>query len=218
MSSCCGFDAAIRLQFTESNAAEELRRYLKRGPSPTTRLLRDDLMHEGLIRNTILDVGSGIGALTFELLDRGLGRSMGVDASPAYVAAATQEAERRGRQTSTSFVLGDFVEIGEQLPEADTVVLDRVVCCYPEHQPLLKAALRHAAHGLAFSYPKDRWYVKLAIWLENALRQLRSNPFRTVVHPVRDMQRLIEEAGFELVRTSQTFAWSVDVYRRRKTW
>lgn len=215
MSSCCGFDAAIRQQFTESNAANEVRRYLKRGPNPTTRLLRDDLVHAGLVQNTLLDIGSGIGALTFELLDRGLGRSMGVDASPAYVAAATHEAERRGRQTSTSFVLGDFVEIGPEIPAADSVVLDRVVCCYPDHQPLLEAALRHATHGLAFSYPKERWFVKVVVRLENAIRRLRSNPFRTVVHPLRDMQRIIEEAGFELVRRSQTFAWSVDVYRRR---
>lgn len=69
-------------------------------------------------------------------------------------------------------------------------------------------------HGLAFSYPKDRWFVKLGMGLENAMRRLRSNPFRTVVHPSRGMQRIIEQAGFQLISHSETFFWSVDVYRR----
>jgi magnesium-protoporphyrin O-methyltransferase len=214
MSGCCGFDAAIRQQFTERSAAKEMQRYLKRGPNPTTALLRDDLIRAGLVRSRVLDVGAGIGALTFELLDRGLAHSVAVDASPAYIAAATAESERRNSRRSTTFVLGDFVEIAHELPQADTVVLDRVVCCYPDYEPLLDQALRHAAAGLAFSYPKDRWFVKLVVWIENAFRALRSNPFRVVIHPLPEMLRLIQEAGFDLVSRSQTIAWSVDVYRR----
>ena len=214
MTNCCGFETAIRKQFTDASAAKELRQYRKEGPNPTTRLLRDDLIAAGLVRGTLLEIGAGIGALTFELLDRGMDVSTAVDASPASVAVAKEEGERRGRKGSATFILGDFVEIAGNLPLADTVALDRVVCCYPNHQPLLDAAVKHARHALALSYPKDRWFVKLVVSLENFLRRLRSNPFRTVVHPVSDMQRIIERAGFELISRSQTFAWSADVYRR----
>lgn len=214
MASCCGFGAAVARQFTEKNAAQELSRYRTRGPGPTTTLLRDGLTKAGLVRGTLLDVGAGVGALTFELLARGVDSAIAVDASAAYLTAAREEAARRARLESTSFVHGDFVEVAARLPVADTVTLDRVVCCYPEHQPLLDQALRHAAHGFAFSYPRDRWFVRWGVRLENALRQLRSNPFRTAVHPVAEMERIIYGAGFELVSRSRTMAWSADVYMR----
>jgi hypothetical protein len=51
--------------------------------------------------------------------------------------------------------------------------------------------------------------------MENALRGFRSNTFRTFVHPVDEMQRLIRESGFELVTRKETAAWSADIYARR---
>jgi cyclopropane fatty-acyl-phospholipid synthase-like methyltransferase len=44
----------------------------------------------------LLDVGCGIGALTFELLERGMNQAVAVNASAAYLAAASEEAARRG--------------------------------------------------------------------------------------------------------------------------
>jgi SAM-dependent methyltransferase len=73
----------------------------------------------------LLDIGSGVGALTFELLERGLTEAVGVDLSSAYVAAAAAEAARRGRTDSVRFVHGDFVGIAGQFLAADIVTLDR---------------------------------------------------------------------------------------------
>ena len=50
------------------------------------------------------------------------------------------------------------------------------------------------------------------MWLENALRQWRGNPFRTFVHPPSDMMRIIEDAGFRLASRGRTPAWSCDVF------
>ena len=159
-------------------------------------------------------MGTGIGALTFELLDRGVTRAVGVDASRAYLASAEAEATRRGRLQSASFIRGDFVDVAEGLTDADLVTLDRVVCCYPSHRSLLAESLRRAGRGFAFSYPRDRWFVKLTVRAENAARRLAGNPFRNFVHPVAEMQELIANAGFELVSRSQTRKWSADVYAR----
>lgn len=212
---CCGaFSAAVDAQFTPKKARTELARFRKNGPGVTTRLLRDGLTDAGLAAGTILDVGAGIGALTFELLARGASSAVAVDASAAYLAAAQEEAERRGRSGVIRFVQGDFVERSTQVPEADTVTLDRVICCYAHYQPLLDRALSLAVHGFAFSYPRDRWWVRAGGRFENTVRQLRSNPFRTVVHPVAAMQRIISAAGFTLVNHSQTRTWSAAVYRR----
>ena len=96
---CCGaFSAAVDAQFTPKKVLSELKRYRQDGPGVTTRLLRDGLIDAGLAAGTILDVGAGIGALTFELLARGATSAVAVDASAAYLAAAQEEAERRGRR------------------------------------------------------------------------------------------------------------------------
>jgi hypothetical protein len=90
-----------------------------------------------------------------------------------------------------------------------------VVCCYPSYEPLLDAALRHADRCLALSYPRDVWYVRAAIAVENRLRWLVRNPFRTFVHPLSMMERTIRQAGFELSSRRETWIWSADVYTRR---
>jgi hypothetical protein len=98
-----------------------------------------------------------------------------------------------------------------ELPAATLVTLDRVVCCYPSYEALLNAAVRHADRCLALSYPRDVWYVRLAVNLENAQRRLTKNSFRTFVHPASRMQDVIQAAGFELFTRRETWMWSVDV-------
>jgi SAM-dependent methyltransferase len=210
--SCCAFLNATERQFSQKKAESEIARYREKGPGPTTRLLRDGLVNTGAVEGTVLDIGGGVGALSFELLDRGVTRAIIVDASPAYLAAASDEASRRGRAAVTSVVPGDFVTISEQLPAGDLVTLDRVVCCYPMYEPLLREALQHAGRRFAYSYPRDRWFVRFRVWLENTLRRWRSNPFRTFVHPPSEMQRIVEAAGFRLASRRDTLTWSADVF------
>jgi magnesium-protoporphyrin O-methyltransferase len=85
----------------------------------------------------------------------------------------------------------------------------------PFIEALLSAALGHTEVWLALSYPRDVWYVRAGISLENAQRRLRKNSFRTFVHPARRMQDVIRSAGFELSTRQETWMWSVDVYMRR---
>ena len=211
---CGDFTSAAGRQFDANKAATQLRAYRQGRLEPTTRLLRDGLVSAALHTGTLLDVGAGIGALTFELMDRGVTSAQAVDASPAYVAAANEEASRRNRSASVSFIHGDFVAVADECSAADIVTLDRVVCCYANYRPLLQQASARARRTLALSYPRDRWFVRLGVWIENALRRVKSNDFRTFVHPVMEMQRLIADDGFQLVNRSETAAWAADVYAR----
>ena len=215
MSACCSaFDRAADQQFNEKKATEELTRYRTKGPGPTTRLLQQGLDQAGILSGTLLDIGSGIGSLTFGLLDRGVTHAVAIDASSAYNAVARQEATRLGRAEAVRFVHADFVSVAAELPAATLVTLDRVVCCYPSYEALLNAALHHAEHCLALSYPRDLWYVRLGVMLENAQRRMTKNPFRTFVHPAARMEELIRSAGFERSTRRETWMWAVDVYTR----
>jgi SAM-dependent methyltransferase len=162
----------------------------------------------------LFDVGAGIGGLTFELLERGVARAIAVDASAANLAAAAEEASRRGRPGVVQLLQGDFLDIASQIPTATVVTLDRAVCCYPLYEPLLQESLRHTERYFAFSYPRDLSHVRLAITFENAIRRIRGNPFRAFVHSVERMTHVIHRAGFTLVSRRQTWQWSADVYVR----
>jgi magnesium-protoporphyrin O-methyltransferase len=209
--SCCGFESAADRQFTAAKAQKQLDDYRQGRLVKTTRLLRDAVLQAGLNHGSLLDIGGGVGALAFELLESGMSSAIVVEASAAYVATATEEAARRGKRAD--IVQGDFVQVSETLPSVDLVSLDRVVCCYPLYEPLLDQALGHAEHGFALSYPRDRGYVRVAMWFENAKRARKSG-FRTFVHPASRMQEIICEAGFVLARRRFTFMWTIDVYLR----
>lgn len=215
MAGCCAFVESVDQQFTNKKAAKELERYRRKGAGPTTRLLIEGISQAGIADGTLLDVGAGVGALTFELLERGIRRAVIVEASAGYSAAASDEAARRGHTSHVDFVNGDFLEVAGAVPAASVVALDRVVCCYPLYEELLSEALRHADRGFAFSYPRDRWYVRAGMRLENALRR-RKNNFRTFVHPATRMREVITAAGFGLVTQKRTLVWSVDVFVRRQ--
>jgi magnesium-protoporphyrin O-methyltransferase len=134
---CCSFENSVDRQFGEKNARRQLRRYHRRGAGGTARMLLAGLAKARLTEGTVLDVGAGVGTLTFELLERGVERAVIVEASAAYADAVTAEATRRGRSSAVRVVRGDFLDVADQVPSAKIVTLDRVVCCYPRYEELL---------------------------------------------------------------------------------
>ncbi len=215
MSACCStYGNVANAHFDEKIAKRDLENYRRKGPGPTARLLRDMLVEAGDVDGVLLDVGSGIGGLSFELLECGVERAVAVDASAAYLAAAAQEATRRDHLGALEFRHGDFLQVASTLPPAAIVTMDRVICCYPAFEALLREALGHAERYFAYSYPRDLWYVRAAIAGENAVRRLKGNPFRTFVHPVAGMTQTIEDAGFRLAARRQSWQWSAEVWVR----
>src|SRR5438309_4703647 len=134
--SCAASNATAR-HFSERRVRKELASYRATGPATTTRGLLGLLANADRPPRTVLDIGSGIGALSFGLLGAGAGRAICVDVSAAALAVGAEEAERLGVADRIEWVAGDFVEIAATVPSADLVVLDRVVCCYPAYAPLL---------------------------------------------------------------------------------
>jgi SAM-dependent methyltransferase len=216
MPSCCStFGDVADEHFTQQRAARDLARYRRKGPGSTTRLMVEGITAAGGSRGLLLDVGSGVGSLTFELLDSGVTQAIAVDASAAFLDAAAQEAARRRRADALQFVHGDFMTVASQLPHAAVVTLDRVVCCYPHYEPLLQEAANHATDWLALSYPRDIWLARVAMGIENVQRRRKRSPFRTFVHSAAAMVQVVRRSGFDLVSRRRTWMWSVDVWRRR---
>lgn len=209
----CHCDATDR-HFTPARARQELATYRRRGPTGTARLILRSLGDLGLTADTLLDVGAGIGVLHHELLGRGLKSAVHLEAAAAYEEAAKEESARRGHAGRVSFRHGDLVAMGTDLAAADLVTLDRVVCCYPDLEALIRVSAGKARKHYVLSYPHDRWYVRAHTWWQNHRRRRAGNPFRTFVHPVSRIRSLIRAEGLRAVRSHRTLAWEVLVCTR----
>lgn len=200
--------------FTEAEARAQLRDYRKHGPAKQTRLILEAIRSLGLKNAALLDIGGGIGILHHELLGDVAREATHVDASSAYLQEAKAEAARRGHAGRVHFIHADFTDIASELPAADLVTLDRVVCCYPDFRSLLEAAATNTRGALAFTYPRETWYLRLAFKIMNFVQRLRKDPFRVFLHPVADMDGLLRRGGLERVSLRRLFVWEMALYRR----
>lgn len=210
---CCHCQDAVRV-FDAGFAKRDVRRYRRKGPDGTTRTILAALETHDARSGSLLDIGGGIGVIVHELLENGVSEATLVEAAPAYLTAAQAEAARRGHAEQIRFVQGDFVDLAAELPSADAVTLDRVVCCYPDFEGLLRAATSRANQLLVLSYPRDRWYVRAVIAMINLSRWLLRSAFRVFVHPPGRMRGLIEAAGFRQHSSHNTPFWQVAVFGR----
>lgn len=210
--SSCYPDAERR--FGPKIATRDLDRYRQKGPDATSRLLLAAIANHLRGGDSLLDIGAGVGVLDFELLVKGANSATLVDAAPAYLDAAGREAQRRQLTDRVQRVVGDFTSLADSIGVADVVMMHRVICCYPDHTLLLRAATKHAGRMLAFSYPRDRWYIRAWLFVQNVGRRVLGNGFRTFVHSPMAMNTLITQDGFERVHRARTFVWSIDVYLR----
>src|SRR5437660_205162 len=179
---CCQPDSCDAV-FSEKRASNDLKRYRKKGPDKTTRLLLDALKADGVAGQTLLDIGGGFGFPGQELLAAGARSAVHVDAAQASLRVAANETDRRGHAGRVQFLLGDFVALAGDIQPADVVILDRVICCYPDMTALVTLSADRARQVYGATFPRETWLTKIvAVWI-NVLFRIRRNPFRFYVHP-----------------------------------
>lgn len=213
MVNCCQCDG-LKNQFDQATAANDLRRFRRKGPIRTTRLLIDDLGAAGIAGCSLLDIGGGVGAIHHILLDGGVSEATHVDVSSAYLATAESEATRRGHADRMRFVSGDFVQVAPALPDADIVTLDRVICCYPDMEALVGRAADKSRRFLAAVYPRGVWWMRVSIAMLNAFKRFRGSEFRVYLHSPLAIDARLTERGLERATLRRTIAWEIAVYER----
>jgi magnesium-protoporphyrin O-methyltransferase len=208
-SSCCGTADF----FGEKMARQKLRKYRRKGPFGTTKHLLAALGAAPGPKATLLDVGGGIGMIAQEMLAAGTSSAEIVDASPAFLDAAREESERRHTADRLRLVLGDVVELND-VPAADVVTLDKVVCCYPDMESLLAVSASHARRLMGLAYPRDDWGTRAFVAVGNRIMQLRGSAFRSYVHRTAAIEAALRRAGFALRTQRRGVLWIVAVYER----
>ncbi len=177
-------------------------------------MLIDVIREDGVDGKSVLDIGGGVGAIQHELLAAGAGEVVSVDGSSAYIAAATEEAGRRGHADRITTHHGDFVELAPAIVQADVVTLDRVICCYNDMEGLVALSAQHATKLLGLVYPRDTLVAKTIVGLLNLFQRLRRHPFRVFIHPRRAVEEVLRRNGLTQRSRQTTLVWQVVVWER----
>jgi len=209
-SNCCG--AADF--FGDATARRKLRKYRRKGPFGTTRRLLAALHDTPGPKDTLLDVGGGVGMIAHEMLAAGTSSAAIVDASPAFLAAAAEESASRRTSPRLRLLLGDVVELRDEVPAADVVTLDKVVCCYVDMESLLAATASRARRVMGLAYPRDDWWVRTMVSLGNRVLRLRGSTFRSYVHRTADIEAALRRAGLAPRTQQRGPFWIVAVFER----
>ena len=94
-------------------------------------------------------------------------------------------------------------------PQADVVVLDRVVCCYPDAVELLSKAARHSKRTLLYTYPRSFWFMPLFQTLCALGMRLIGREYRFFLHDPELLLRAATGAGHACVVTRSVGTWQL---------
>ena len=212
MPECCNSSGYEQL-FSTKQAQRALRSYDKNGLNAMAKRIVDYLVSRGVEGHRVLEVGGGIGAAHVELLEAGAASAVNVEISHGYRDAADDLLRRRGLEGRVEQRIGDFTEMAEDL-RADDVIMNRVICCYPEMERLMEAAVSASGRFLAVTFPRDRMLFRLAIGVEALYHRVRGVDFRPYIHPPRAIMATAKRAGFEVAFEDRDFGWHGVVFER----
>jgi hypothetical protein len=213
VSDCCT-PKGYRQIFSERGAKAQARDYRRKGLDATSRQIVDLLKERGVEGLTLLEVGGGIGAIQIELLKAGLARAVSVELTPSYEESAADLLREAGLQDRVERKVMDFVDAAAEVEPADIVVMNRVVCCYPDLPRLESAAADHARQTLVMSFPKERWWSKVVVWMANVGMAVARREFRLFLHPVALIAAIGESHGLKRAATRVGTLWEIALMQR----
>jgi magnesium-protoporphyrin O-methyltransferase len=213
VSDCCT-PKGYRQIFSEKNAAGEARRYRRNGLDGTSKRIVDFIRERGVEGKTLLEVGGGIGAIEIELLKAGMTRAVNVELTPTYEIAAGELLVEAGLTDRVDRRLMDFAEAGASVEGADVVVMNRVICCYPDMPKLAGAAADRAEAMLVMSFPNHRWWTRVGLTLANFGFRVIRLQFRVFLHQPALILAVVEARGFKTRLDQPGLLWQVVALER----
>jgi magnesium-protoporphyrin O-methyltransferase len=212
--SCCAPPGCAEF-FDERAARKDAARYRRKGLDKTAERMVGFLRQRGIAGRTVLEIGGGVGALQVELLRAGAASTTNLELSPGYEQEARRLLREAGVEERAERRLANVVEDSDAAGPADTVLMHRVVCCYPDPEALVGAAAERARNHLVLSFPRERALTRLGMRVVNAVLRLRRCAFRGYVYPVDRILAPARALGFEPALEHRGLIWHVAALERR---
>jgi len=200
--------------FSEKSARAAARGYRENGLADDARWMVRAVAERVPAGYGVLEVGGGIGTLQIELLRAGAATATNVELTRTYETVASELLSESGLAGRVDRRLGDFVVLAAETPAADVVVMQRVVCCYPDADALVGAAGRHARRLLLMSFPVERWWLRVGVAAINALLALRRDALRVYLHPFARIRAAAEREGLRLASRERGLFWQIVAFER----
>ncbi|HET9781896.1 MAG TPA: methyltransferase domain-containing protein [Candidatus Dormibacteraeota bacterium] len=213
MSDCCT-PRGYRWVFSERSAQSQANRYRRRGLDGPSRRIVDYLKKRGVEGRTLLEVGGGIGAVQLELLKAGAARATSIELTPTYERVASELLAEAGLTDRVERRVMDFAQSSGQVADADIVIMNRVVCCYPDMPRLTAAAAAHARQTLVMTFPKHNWWTRAGLGAGNALLWLMRREFHIFVHRPADIIATSRSHGLHPAVDDSGFLWKLAALHR----
>ena len=213
MSDCCS-PKGYKWVFSEKSARAEAKRYRRKGLDSTSRRIVDFLRTQGVGGKTLLEIGGGIGAIQIELLKAGASRAVSVELTPTYEDVAIELLREAGLEDRVERKVTDFAQAAGQVGSADIVILNRVICCYPDMPRLTGAAADHARQLLVMSFPRRTWWLRMGLGMGNAILLLLRREFHIFLHPPTKIISTSRQHGLEQVLDEQGVMWTIAALKR----
>ncbi len=210
---CCQCEV-IESEFDQKYALKQLKKYRKKGPKKTAIKLIEVIQKEAAPGATLLDIGGGVGDIQHALLKMGISKTYNAEASTGHLEACKSEAERQGHADKISHHQGNFVDLVEEIPSTDIVTLDRVICCFDEMEKLVDLSSKKARHLYGLVYPRETWWVKLGIAVDNFLLRIQCISMRVFVHSPKEVEAIINKNGLKRIFYEEKGVWQVVLFSR----
>ena len=200
--------------FSPKQAAADARAFRRDGLDAEARRIADAVRRSVEPGFTVLEIGGGVGAIQLELLRDGASTSTNVELSRSYEDVARALIAEAGLEGRIDRRIADFVASSADVAVADAVILQRVVCCYPNATGLVTAAADHARRVLVLTFPVDRWWMRRAQLFLNLWPRVRGWKFRAFVHPTSAVLAAASARGMRLAERRVGFFWQMLVLTR----
>ena len=192
----------------------EANRYRRKGLDATSRRIVELVKAQGVEGRTVLEVGGGVGAVQIELLKAGASRATNVELIPTYEEVAAELLRDAGLADRVERRVMDFAHANGQVEGADIVIMNRVICCYPDAPRLAAAGADHARGLLVMSFPRASWWMRLGLGIANLMLWATRREFHIFVHPPARIFATSEQHGLAPLVDQRGVLWTVAALRR----
>lgn len=210
---CCS-PKGYRWIFSERSARAEAKRYRSGGLDSTSRRIVEFVKAQGIEGRTVLEVGGGIGAVQLELLKAGASRAVSVELTPTYEEVALELAKEAGLADRVERKVMDFAQANGQVEAADIVVMNRVICCYPDMPKLAGAAADHTRQLLVMSFPRNAVWMQVGLGIANFFFWATRREFHVFLHAQPGIIATAEQHGLAPILDQRGVLWTVAGWRR----
>lgn len=191
-------------------------KYKSKGLTASSEILLDFLSENKLEGKSVLEIGCGTGFFSLETLRHGASSCFGVDLSAVAIKEANAFTRESGLQDRATFQVADGASA--RVPSSDIVVMDKVLCCYPDASSLLKTSIEASKQALGFVVPRDEGWMKPFMRsgeaVINLVERLRRTGFKFYLHPLEKIDRQLVDAGFQRSKKAQSRVWLIFLYKR----